>query len=297
MFQDLNRGILDALYEGVYIVNTSRVVTFWNKGAERITGFRADEIVGKYCNDNILNHIDNDDTNMCLAGCPLHKTLRDGKQREKVFYLHHKDGHRIEVSIKTLAIYENGEITGAAEVFSDGIQMAVTNRAITQLKNLALYDHLTELPNRRYIDSYLTNRLAEFEKLGIVFSVITIDIDHFKAVNDTYGHEVGDQVLKMIATTMRNAFRKNDFLGRWGGEEFLAAVVGVLEEDLSLICEKIRLLVKNSILRLEQESISVTISIGSTVVQKGDTAASIQKRSDDAMYISKQSGRDKVTIL
>jgi diguanylate cyclase (GGDEF)-like protein len=101
----------------------------------------------------------------------------------------------------------------------------------------------------------------------------------------------------MIAKTMRNAFRKNDFIGRWGGEEFLAVIVGVSAEDLSHICEKIRILVKNSVLRLEGVPVGVTISIGSTLVCQGDTLASIQQRADNALYISKQTGRDKVTIV
>lgn len=295
--EDLCRNILDNLYEGVYLVDKDRVVTYWNKGAERITGFKSEEIVGKYCNDSVLNHIEIDDTSLSLAGCLLQKTLVDGKQRENVVYLHHKGGQRIEVSIRTMPIRMIGKIVGAAEVFADGFQKTASSRSVNQLKNLALFDYLTELPNRRYIDSFLSNRLSEFEKLGISFSVIIIDIDHFKDVNDTYGHEVGDEVLKMIAKTMRNAFRKSDFLGRWGGEEFLAIITGVSEEDLSRVCEKIRILVKNSVLHTNQSTVSVTISIGSTVVHPGDTAASIQKRSDDAMYISKQTGRDKVTVL
>ena len=86
---------------------------------------------------------------------------------------------------------------------------------------------LTELPNRRYLDSFLEKRLRDFEAHGIPFALAMMDIDHFKIFNDTYGHDIGDLVLKMLAKTMKNLTRKNDLIGRWGGEEFLAIITGV----------------------------------------------------------------------
>lgn len=83
---DFYYSILENLQEGIYFVDSERKITFWNKGAEVITGFKAEEIIGKYCYDNILNHIDESGNKLCLQGCPLHETLKDGKIEQRKFF-------------------------------------------------------------------------------------------------------------------------------------------------------------------------------------------------------------------
>ena len=297
MRESMYKSVLENLYEGVYIVDRDRMITFWNKSAERITGFNSEDLIGRHCFDNVLNHMDGICNRLCEEGCPLLHTIQDGTPREAMVYLHHKAGQRLEVAVKTIPLYEDGSIVGAAEFFVDDADKAKINHTINELKGLALLDPLTQLPNRRYIDSYLDNRMNEFQKLGIPFSVIMMDIDLFKNVNDGYGHDIGDRVLKMLAETLRDAFRKNDFVGRWGGEEFLAVIIAAKQEDLNRVCEKVRMLVKNSALRLEDATLQVTISIGASIVLSQDTIASLVKRADSALYVSKKTGRDKVTVL
>ena len=293
----LYKEMLDSFYEGVYFVDNSRTITFWNKGAERISGFNSNEILGKHCYENILNHVDDSGKQLCFDGCPLSKTIIDGQRRETGVYLHHKDGHRVSVSVRAIPLLIDGNIIGAVEVFSDDKNQAEISKKIDELTTLALYDQLTELPNRRYLDSFLDNRLRDFKELGIPFALAMMDIDHFKIFNDTYGHDVGDLVLKMLAKTIKNLVRKNDLIGRWGGEEFLAIITGVSEEELKLILEKVRALVEKSVLRHENKPLNITISIGTTTASKEDTAASILKRADNALYMSKANGRNIVTIL
>lgn len=170
------------------------------------------------------------------------------------------------------------------------------SRTIDELKGLALLDPLTNLPNRRYLNSYLENRMNEYRKLAIPFAAIIMDVDHFKQVNDTYGHDIGDQVLIMLAETLRDAFRKNDIIGRWGGEEFLAVITGISQEDLIHICEKTRMLVKNSSLRSVEHPLGVSISLGASIVTENDTLSSLLKRADDALFCSKKAGRDRSTV-
>jgi len=294
---NLYKQILDELSEGVYFVDKDRKITYWNKGAEEISGFKAEDVVGKHCYANVLRHIDDNGTALCKGGCPLHKTLLDGQERNAGVYLHHRDGHRVSVAVNTIPIYEQGAIIGAAEIFTDDNKRATLHKTLEKYKELALYDALTELPNRRYIDTFLENQLREFEDLGISFALIMMDIDHFKLFNDTYGHDVGDLVLKMVAKTFRDIFRKNDVVGRWGGEEFLAVLKESSLDELKEITERTRLLVEKSELSHAGKNLNVMISIGATLVCKGDTVFSIQKRADEALYKSKEAGRNKVTIL
>jgi len=296
---NLYKEILDNMYEGIYFVDTNRKITYWNKAAERISGFSSKEILNSFCYNGILNHVDDSGKPTCKSGCPLMKTIKDGKNRETALYLHHKDGQRVSVAIKTIPLVSEGKIIGAAEVFTDNKEEAERIKEINQLKTYALYDQLTELPNRRYIDSFLDNRIKEFKQLKIPFGVIMMDIDFFKKFNDTYGHNIGDMVLKAIAKTLKGTFRKSDLVGRWGGEEFFAILSSISQKELEIIAEKVRVLVGKTAIRHSETNnkISATISLGATLIKKGDTIDAIIKRADSAMYKSKETGRNKVTVM
>ncbi len=293
--EEFYKSLLQNIYEGVYFVDKDRRITFWNKGAERITGFTSSEVLNNFCYNHILNHVNDEGEELCLKGCPLHKTMEDGQMREASVYLHHKQGHRIPVSIRTIAIIDNGKTVGAIEVFRDETEQQGIIKEIEKLKDLALNDPLTNLPNRRYIESFLRSKMNEYFTLGIPFGVAFMDIDKFKDFNDNYGHDVGDEVLKMVAKTFRGVVRSNDLIGRWGGEEFLAAFSGVDLEDLCNVSEKLRALIERASLKKGEESLKVTISIGSTLFQPEDTIDSVINRADALLYRSKSEGRNKVT--
>lgn len=212
--EDFYKNLLDTVEDGIYCVDNSRKITFWNKGAEIITGFSAAEVVGSYCYNNILNHVDDDGNKLCFGGCPLQETLKDRTNRTASVYLHHKSGHRVSVSVKVIPIVENGIVVGAVETFTDNSKEALIMKDIELLKILANQDQLTELPNRRYTESFLKARMDEFHSLGISFGVIFMDIDHFKSFNDTYGHDIGDEVLKMVSKVYKSAKRSHDIIGR-----------------------------------------------------------------------------------
>ncbi len=140
---------------------------------------------------------------------------------------------------------------------------------------------------------------ARFEKkkrLNMTFGILFIDIDHFKKFNDTYGHDIGDDVLKFVANTFIANARPFDLFGRWGGEEFLGIIKNINNHDLKVIGNRLRLLIQNSYIMHENEKLSVTISIGASLVKKNDTIDSIIKRADVLLYESKASGRNYLTI-
>jgi PAS domain S-box-containing protein len=112
--------LLDNLYDGVYFVDRERRITFWNKAAERITGFTKAEVVGKRCADNLLRHVDNRGNSLCEGACPLSYTLNDSQPRSASVFLHHKDGHRLPVAIRVAPITDHQQkIVGAVEIFRD----------------------------------------------------------------------------------------------------------------------------------------------------------------------------------
>ncbi len=166
-----------------------------------------------------------------------------------------------------------------------------------KLKDILTCDELTGIANRRYIDFYLNNIYNEYEKFNSLFGILFFDIDHFKNVNDTYGHLIGDEILKIVSKTLKDNIRGDDLIGRWGGEEFIAVIKVESKEELNIIAEKLRMLVSKSSYMLEQsKSISVTISIGGTIFKEGEDITSLISRADSLMYKSKENGRNKVTI-
>ena len=289
--------LLNDLHEGVYFVDKDRGITFWNESASRITGYTAEEMIGRFCYDNLLNHVDEQGTQLCLGGCPLHLSLQDGAPRNAQVFLHHKNGQRLRVDVRVRPLFIGDEIVGAAEIFSNSHLGERADLSVQDLERLALFDSLTQLPNRRYIDTFLENQIRDFHSLGIPFGVMMLDLDFFKRINDAHGHSAGDAVLKMVAGTFQSAMRKNDFVGRWGGEEFVAVLRGVTHLELRMIAEKVCRVVAQASLSRGAECLRVTVSIGAAMVSETDNAYTLIQRADRALYESKHAGRNCVTLL
>jgi diguanylate cyclase (GGDEF)-like protein/PAS domain S-box-containing protein len=289
--------LMSNLYEGVYVVDKTRKIVFWNKGCEKITGFTSEEVVNSYCFQNILQHIDSVGTKLCKTECPLSETLKTGKIQEREVFLHHKQGYRVPVSIKSMPIFDEfNKVVAAIEVFTDTRFKENKYEENRRLKKIMNLDPLTQIYNRRYMEFQLETAVNEYDKFESPFGVIFIDIDHFKSINDTYGHIVGDEILKIIAKTISIGIKSYDIAARFGGEEFLVIVKQVDLEILKTVSEKIRILCKNSILKKEDDTISVTVSIGATLFNIKETFRETIHRADELMYKSKITGRDKCTV-
>ncbi len=295
--ENYETDVLENLYEGVYFVDKERTITSWNNGAHNITGFSPDEVVHKKCYSNILNHVDINGVALCFDGCPLHATIKDGLAREANVFLQHKNGHRVPVMIKALPIFNNeGLIEGAVEIFSEIKEASVLHDDILKLQMEASQDALTNIPNRKYLNAIIESKLREFKVVNVPFGVNFIDIDNFKHINDTYGHGIGDEILKLLVQTIKSNLRKNDIIGRLGGEEFIIVFSDLNDLGLERVSEKIKTLVETSALRLPEHDLKITVSIGATLVKENDTVLSIIERSDNLMYQSKKNGKNRVTF-
>jgi len=290
--------LLENLYDGVYYVDTKNRITLWNQSAERITGYKKEEVIGSRCSDNILRHIDEKGNELCVKGCPLKRTLQDGEIRDADVYLHHKDGHRIPISIRISPITDDaGNIIGAVEVFSDISKNLDLIKEMEGLRRDAFIDHLTGIGNRKYAEMNMENRITEMNSHQVPFGILFLDIDHFKKVNDTHGHDLGDKVLIMVAKTISNTIRGMDVICRWGGEEFVVILPNINLETIKVAAERVRMFVKRSWITLDKKhNLAITISVGATMASVADTPDSLLKRADTLMYKSKTGGRDRVTF-
>ena len=159
----------------------------------------------------------------------------------------------------------------------------------------AHFDVLTGLPNRRNFDVVLLQETARSARYGSLLCLAMADIDLFKIVNDEFGHQAGDAVLKNIAGLMRKSLRRSDYIARWGGEEFTLLLPETQLDVSEMLLNRLRMRISNEV--IPEIGRAVTLSFGVTAFGKSDSAGDLVKRVDQALYQSKQAGRDKVTKI
>ncbi|UZP65951.1 GGDEF domain-containing protein [Desulfovibrio mangrovi] len=297
MQENFYKEVLDSMADGVYFVDKDRRITYWNKGAERISGYRSDEVVGKSCAENLLLHIDDMGIQLCRTGCPLNGATRRGQSCEMSVYMHHKHGHRILVSVRAYPMCDrNGSIIGAVEVFSPQTRGDDVLKELEELRKEVLRDPLTGIGNRRYADITLKTFEAIQRADKVRYCVLMVDIDHFKEVNDTWGHHIGDEILKMVAQSLAGGLRIFDVACRWGGEEFIVLLPNETNATLFSVAERLRKLIETSWLDHEGSHLRVTASFGGAMAKEDEPAESVVARADCLLYRSKQSGRNCVHI-
>ncbi|AQZ94145.1 hypothetical protein BVH74_04975 [Halopseudomonas phragmitis] len=180
-----------------------------------------------------------------------------------------------------------------------GLILMVKERADAQMLKLAMHDELTGLPNRRYILEVLERLLAASNRQQQPLSLMMLDTDHFKLINDRHGHQVGDQSLKLLADTLRSRLRTQDHAGRLGGEEFLVVLPNTQASGARELAEQLRQSIEQStFLTRDSRPLTLTISIGLCCLEPGGELDSQQaiSRADQALYLAKQNGRNRVEM-
>ncbi len=293
----LHNVMLDAVSDGVYIVDLNRRILFWNKAAEEMTGRIAGDVLGAVCSQGALQHVDETGHCLCENGCPLLESMRSETSQETHLYLLHKEGHRIRVRVRVRPLYDEfGNLIGSVEVFRDDSEHQMLLERIQALEKESMIDSLTGLANRRYFDWAINSCLAKHERFGMTFGVLLLDVDHFKKFNDTYGHATGDDVLRVVGRTLANNCRASDTPVRWGGEEFAVLCEQANPEALRGAAERLHMLIDRSEVEHPDGGLSVTVSVGGCIVQKGDDMQSLMQRADKMLYAAKQAGRDCIRM-
>jgi diguanylate cyclase (GGDEF)-like protein/PAS domain S-box-containing protein len=287
--------MFESFHEAVYIVDTERKILYFNPVASEISGFKSSELVGSHCFDNTLNHVDDSGKNLCRDGCPLLVSIKENKVSDHFVYLHHKFGHRVRVHVRSIPYLEDGKVVGAIEVFTDETQRTSMIDELIIHKHMAMLDPLTGLFNRRFLSDRFPSMLSENAKEGML-GILFMDIDNFKAINDTFGHLAGDEVLKSIASTIQYNLKTHDYVIRYGGEEIIAFLKNVNPEDLLFIAEKLRILVMKSSTRTSRHELSVTISVGATMILPNESIEEGIHRADIAMYEAKVRGKNQTVV-
>ncbi|MDF1884562.1 GGDEF domain-containing protein, partial [Sulfurimonas sp. SAG-AH-194-C21] len=175
------------------------------------------------------------------------------------------------------------------KVYARTKELEDTNK---RLNYLAKTDSLTQVHNRYSILEILSHELQRAQRSKSKMSLLMFDIDFFKKINDTYGHDTGDNILRELSTVTLKSLRNIDFLGRYGGEEFLILMPDTSSQDALAIANRVK---TNITKHLFSENIEVTISLGLVQLQENESIDELLKRADELMYSSKDNGRDRIT--
>ena len=290
-------AVLDHVSDGVYMVDTQRRIGYWNKAAERITGFTAAEVLDRCCSDNILTHVDAKGIGLCNSLCPLAHSLADGRERQAVVFLHHKKGHRVPVHIGVQVLRSpKGKLLGAVETFRECSDVIALRSTIEQLKQWGCLDLESGLASRKVTEMKLEQRIQEIRRLGWPFGVLLVEIDLLDNVRKTFGKQGVSTAIRIAAQSVQNSLRAMDSVGRWDDRQFLAVVTNTTAAELEPVAERVRTIVESAYAQLPAGSLQVTISIGAATANERSTQRSLLRQANANLYASRTSGRNRVTV-
>lgn len=275
------QGVIEAVMDALIVVNREGRIKTVNKAAIDLMGLSEDNLIGEPVEKIFFKGF--------VEGMDIDELISKGyiKGIEKMFI----SGKLKKIPVLfSSAVMKNGsdEVKGIVCVALD-----ITERKAQddRIKELAEIDELTKIYNRRMFLHFLDLELNMSRRHGRPFSVVMFDIDHFKKINDTFGHQTGDTVLQRVVTLTRASLRATDILARYGGEEFMVIAVETGLAGAKTLAEKIRGIICGSAI---EEVGTVTVSLGAAQWKPDDTADSLVKRVDAALYNAKNNGRNRV---
>lgn len=301
-------GILSSLEMGIVIVDKNFTVEVWNQFMENHSQIDASEIIDKELFDCFPDIQQNWFTRKCTPVFALATPVfMIWEQRH---YLFKFDTSR-PVTSNADYMYQNitimpllddkGEVEKLCILIYDVTDQAINKLRAeglnSQLKTISRVDGLTGLFNRRYWQERFEREFKLSARNKSCISLVMLDIDHFKAVNDTCGHQAGDEVIRNIASIIRKATRETDIAGRYGGEEFVILLPDTPCENAITVAERVRKAVMGALVKYEQHEIKYTCSLGVADLQNTYSTPELwMEAADKALYAAKEGGRNKVII-
>ena len=219
------QGILEDLPIGVYVVDLERRILFWNRWAERISGYHGHEVIGRACMDNLLMHCDENHASRCGAGCPLLRTMHDGRIREEHLLLRHKDGQQVPVRVRSTPLRDaNGVIIGAVEVFDERRPHAEPQWHAAPKLVGGHFDTATGVLDEQSTIANLKAALADYAQDHVPFGVLAFAVNDLERFRQNFGPRAVDKILHTVATTLVKNLPGGDVVGRWRNDRFLVIV-------------------------------------------------------------------------
>ncbi|NUQ62126.1 MAG: diguanylate cyclase [Pirellulales bacterium] len=289
--------LLDNMHDAVVFVDTNLQISQWNHGAERLTGIAASSIQGHPWLPGLLKMRNEKGDVLTDDDCPVACTIRSGVQSLRRLSIAGRAGEPVFVDSHAIPVVNKSGLTlGAVLLLHDASSETSLEERCQNLHEKATKDPLTQVANRAEFDRVHEMFANANKQQRVPCSLMICDLDHFKKVNDTYGHQAGDEVIKSLASLLKSACRPGDLVARYGGEEFVMLFADCDNATAARRAEQIRAAL-SQLPQPKLEGRPVTASFGVTEIQPGDTPETMLRRADRGLLTAKQRGRNCVVQL
>ncbi len=306
--QTLSDLVIDRVGFGIFVLDRSMNVLMWNRFMGDHSGLAAEQVVGKSIFDSFP------ELPRAWLARKVESVFHLGsfafsswEQRPYLFKFDHDRPITggvdfMQQDCTFMPLTRGRDVIAVCVTISDVTHVSIVQRereeAVVKLREYANRDGLTGIANRRYLETRLREEFSRWQRYGGELSVLLFDLDHFKSINDRFGHAVGDTVLRVIARRVVDAVRAQDIFGRFGGEEFALLLPCTTLEDAMIVAEKIRLTICDAPVEAEGVQVAVTASVGAAAARPGlTTGDALINEADAALYSAKRQGRNRSVAL
>ncbi|HVT30018.1 MAG TPA: diguanylate cyclase [Lacipirellulaceae bacterium] len=289
--------LIDNMHDGVVFVDSQATILLWNTGVERLTGVSSAAACGRTLLPSLVDMCNGREQRIANEDCPVAHAIATGVQWLGRVSIMGRQGRHVAVDLHAIPVRSNdGAIHGATVLLHDVSSETSLEEKCQALHAQVAKDPMTQVANRAEFDRMLNNFVAAHQESNLPCSLIMSDLDHFKAINDTYGHQAGDKAIIIFASLLKTMCRSGDLVARYGGEEFAILCADCTNAAAARKAEAIRqalAAVKHAGLANQ----SFTASFGVTELQPGDTPETMLRRADRALLQAKDQGRNQVVQL
>ena len=289
--------LVENMHDAVMFVDSSMKITFWNHGAERLTGLAPDAVIGRIWLPRLIEMLNDRGLVIPDNECPVAQAISNGVQLVRRHTITGRGGKETQVNVHIIPVLSaKGVKQGATVLLHDMSSETTLEEQIQSLNARATQDALTKVANRAELDRAMVRFIDSHLQRNLPCSLILADIDHFKKINDTYGHQAGDDALITFASLLKRSCRTGDVVARYGGEEFAMLCADCDNAAATARAEKMR----REIAAVTHDSLggtTFTASFGVTEIQSGDSPETMIRRADRALYEAKEMGRNMVVQL
>ncbi len=289
--------LLENMYDAVVFIDSAAQVTLWNRGAERLTGIAGASVAQRRWEPELLKMADEKGQPFGAADCPVCCTIRSGVQSLRRLTIRGRTGRPVAVDVHAMPVIdESGDTLGSILLFHDASSEISLEERCQSLHEKSTKDPMTQVANRAEFDRVHEQFVAAHQQQQVPCSLIIGDLDRFKSVNDTYGHQAGDDVIMSLAALLKGSCRQGDLVARYGGEEFVVLCADCDNATAARRADQIR----RALAAMPQPKLEgrpATVSFGVTEIQPGDTPETMLRRADRALLTAKEQGRNRVVQL
>lgn len=295
---EIYKTALDNLPLGVYMVDPEMRIVFWSQGAERISGYLAQDVLGRHCRERFLVDLDESNPVACGGACQLRESMRDGKLHEANVLLRHREGHLIPVHARATPLRnDSNKVIGATECFEESRFNGTSDRREKQGNSADRIDAATGLLDIATTRLRLQESVAEFAEHHLPFCILIAEIDGLAGFKSVHGNDAVEAARIVVGQTLSNALRPTDIVGSWEENRFLAIVKNCDSAAARSVAERVRKIESYSAVEWWGDDLTVTVSIGGTVVRREDKVESLIARAQAALCQSVKQGGNRVAVF